>query len=501
MAHIDLVIRDILNTINDLLEVKNKDKAYMNIVKGVLKRLYTISKENNIEDVAFELQDMEGSFEDVNEDGREKYIEKLIKVKNIIEQRIIEKNRILIFPDSDEVLNGLINKLKQNNIEVILSKGDAVDAIFAYNPNAVIIQNNKNINAVTILKSIREEKILEQIPIIVISDEDYNTKIECLKLGVIDYINYNFDVEEVYLKLLNIVNMSSKCLSLKNTVYDIATGLYTRKQGEILASSLLIKAQREEKDGTLLLIDFDFMEDINKKLGLSFGNRIINKVVSEFKKYTTKVDIAYRMSGDEFAFIFYDRDIKWVKNVAEQVLSFAKQYGDELQQNISFSAGISSITEDNAEYKDILVRARGALAVAKMEGRGRVVVDVDSVKQNNMINILFVDDDRIILSILKSRYKNKGYNVFTASDGLEALEILKENDIDLVVTDYYLKLMNGDELIKKIRENNSDIPIIVLSSQKNEDYIKRTLDLGADDYVVKPFSPVELDSRIKKLLD
>ncbi|SHF28260.1 response regulator [Caloramator proteoclasticus] len=499
MAHIDLVIRDILNTINDLLEVKNKDKAYMNIVKGVLKRLYTISKENNIEDVAFELKDMEGSFERDDDDEKEKYVEKLIKVKNIIEQRIIEKSRILIFPDSDEVLNGLINKLKQNNIEVIISKGDAVDAIFAYNPNAVIIQNNKNINAVTILKSIREEKILEQIPIIVISDEDYNTKLECLKLGVIDYINYNFNVEEVYLKLLNIVNMSSKCL--KNTVYDIATGLYTRKQGEILTSSLLIKAQREEKDGTLLLIDFDFMGEINKKLGLSFGNRIINKVVSEFKKYTTKVDISYRMSGDEFAFIFYDRDIKWVKNVAEQVLSFAKQYGEEIQQNVSFSAGISSITKDNPEYKDILVRARGALAVAKMEGRGRVVVDVDSAKQNNMINILFIDDDRIILSILKSRYKNKGYNVFIASDGLEALEILKENDIDLVVTDYYLKLMNGDELIKKIRENNRDIPIIVLSSQKNEDYIKRTLDLGADDYVVKPFSPVELDSRIKKLLD
>ena len=60
-----------------------------------------------------------------------------------------------------------------------------------------------------------------------------------------------------------------------------------------------------------------------------------------------------------------------------------------------------------------------------MEGRAKVVIDVDSVKQNNAINLLFVDDDKIILSILKSRYKNKGYNVFTASDGIEALEILK----------------------------------------------------------------------------
>lgn len=493
MAHIDLVIQEILNTINDLLEVKNKDKSYVNVVKGVLKKIYTISNENNIEDIVFELERLG------QDDDSEKYIEKLIKIKQIIEDKIIEKSRVLVFPDSDDALNELIDKLKDNNIEVIISKGDAVDAIFSYNPNAIIIQNNKNINAVTILKSIREEKILDQVPILVISDVDYNTKLECLKLGVIDYIEYNFNIEEVYLKLLNIINMSSKCL--KNTVYDIATGLYTRKQGETLAASLLIKAQREEKEGTLLLIDFDFMGEVNKRLGIAFGNKIMNKVVSEFKKYTTKVDIAYRMSGDEFAFIFYDRDVKWVKNVAEQVLGFAKQYGEEIGQNISFSAGISSISKDITEYKDILVRARGALAVAKMEGRGRVVVDVDSVKKNNTINILFVDDDRIIQSILKSRYKNKGYNVFTASDGLEALEILKNNSIDLVVTDYYLKLMNGDELIKKIREENSDIPIIVLSSQKNEDYIKRTLDLGADDYVVKPFSPVELDSRIKKLID
>ncbi len=499
MVHIDLVMQEVLNTINDLLEVKNKDKAFMNVVKGVLKKIYTISTENKIEDVAFELNEIANLLEEENEEYKEKYIEKLIKIKQIIENKVSEKSRILIFPDSDDALNELINKLNVSNIEVILSKGDAVDSIFSYNPNAVVVQNNKNINAVTILKSIREEKVLDQLPIIVISDEDYNTKLECLRLGAIDYIEYNFDVEEVYLKLTNLVNMSSKCL--KNTVYDISTGLYTRKQGEILATSLLSKAKEEGKDGTLLLIDFDYMSEINKDLGVSFGNRIINKVVSEFKKYTTKVDIAYRMSGDEFAFIFYDRDAKWVKNVAEEVLNFAIKYGEEIGHKISFSAGISSITREKEDYKDMLLKARGALAIAKMEGRAKVVIDVDSVKQNNAINLLFVDDDKIILSILKSRYKNKGYNVFTASDGIEALEILKSSDIDLVVADYYLKIMNGDELIKKIREKDSKIPIIVLSSQKNEYYIKRTLDLGADDYVVKPFSPVELDSRIKKLLD
>jgi len=159
--------------------------------------------------------------EEENEEYKEKYIEKLIKIKQIIENKVSEKSRILIFPDSDDALNELINKLNVSNIEVILSKGDAVDSIFSYNPNAVVVQNNKNINAVTILKSIREEKVLDQLPIIVISDEDYNTKLECLRLGAIDYIEYNFDVEEVYLKLTNLVNMSSKCLKILFTIFQL----------------------------------------------------------------------------------------------------------------------------------------------------------------------------------------------------------------------------------------------------------------------------------------
>ncbi|WDC85243.1 hypothetical protein PL321_07255 [Caloramator sp. mosi_1] len=130
MAHIDLVMQEVLNTINDLLEVKNKDKAFMNVVKGVLKKIYTISTENKIEDVAFELNGIEKLLEDENEEYKEKYVEKLIKVKEIIENKISEKSRVLIFPDSDNALNELINKLNISHIEVILSKGDAVDSIF-----------------------------------------------------------------------------------------------------------------------------------------------------------------------------------------------------------------------------------------------------------------------------------------------------------------------------------------------------------------------------------
>ncbi|MGB9839049.1 response regulator [Thermovenabulum sp.] len=501
MGNKDAVFQEILNTINALLEIEKKDDTYFKILRSVLKNLYKISKDNDIKEVFIEIGGIEDVLNDERNDQKmEQYLEKLIKLKEMLEQNLLEKNKVLLLLSEEyKNLTELVNMLNRDNIEVIFTKENTIETILFYNPNVIIIQNDNNLNLITILKSIRDEKLLDQIPVLVISKEDYKTKIECLKLGAIDYFDNNFDIKEIYLKVLNLINVITKCN--KDNIYDINTGLYTRKHGETLAVSLIDKIKVEGKQAVFLLIDFDFMAEINKKMGILLGNKIINKVISEFKKNITRKDIAYRVAGDEFAFLFYDRDILWVKKLAEDILEFTVKYGDEIGLKISYSAGALPITRDYKEYSDVVLKAREAVATAKMEGRGKVVIPLESFRPENQKNILFVDDDKIILSILKSRYKSKGFNVFTASDGTEALDIIENNNIDLVVTDYYLKLMNGDELIKRIKEKYSKLPVIVLSSQKNEDYIKRTLDLGADDYVVKPFSPVELDSRIKKLLN
>ncbi|AEM79728.1 GGDEF domain-containing response regulator [Thermoanaerobacter wiegelii] len=494
------VIEDILNTIKDLQEIKNKDKSYINVVESTLKNVYVIAKENNIEDVYLELKEIEDVLVKERAEIDDKVIlEKLDRVKKALEEKVVERRRVIIFSDDSGRLRQLIKELNEMDINTIIGKSDIIDSIMTYYPNIVIIQNNRYINALTILKAIMEEKILNQIPIIIIGENNRDAKIESLKLGAVDYISCPFDIDEIILKINNLSNMSLKCL--KNSIYDVATGLYTRKHGELFGDKLLSSLKNENKNGSLLLIDFDYMSEINEKMGVSFGNSVINEIVSEFKKYTTKMDVAYRISGDEFAILFYDRDVKWVKNATEKILEYAEKYGKNFGIEVSFSGGIVSIGKETRELKDAYLKAKEALSRAKAEGRRKILIDIGSLKENAIKNILFVDDDKIILSILTARYKSKGYNIYSVSDGTDALEIIKKNKIDLVVTDYYMKLMNGDELIKRIREQNKNIKIIVLSSQKNEDYIKRTLELGADDYVIKPFSPVELDSRIKKLLD
>ena len=113
--------------------------------------------------------------------------------------------------------------------------------------------------------------------------------------------------------------------------------------------------------------------------------------------------------------------------------------------------------------------------------------------------ILVVDDDREIVRAIAINLQNEGYEVLTAYDGLEALEKVAENDLALILIDVMMPRLDGLSAIMKIREKKN-IPIIVLSA-KSEDTDKILgLSMGADDYVTKPFSQMELIARVNSQL-
>ena len=115
------------------------------------------------------------------------------------------------------------------------------------------------------------------------------------------------------------------------------------------------------------------------------------------------------------------------------------------------------------------------------------------------INILVVDDDKEIAELIEIYLVSDGYKVWKAYNAKEGLEILDERSIDLVLLDIMMPGMNGLEMCKKIRTYNN-IPIIILSARSND--LDKILGLGsgADDYVTKPFNPLELTARVKAQL-
>ena len=116
-----------------------------------------------------------------------------------------------------------------------------------------------------------------------------------------------------------------------------------------------------------------------------------------------------------------------------------------------------------------------------------------------MYNILVCDDEKDIVSALNIYLTADGYQVFEAYNGREAVELLKNEEIHLVLMDIMMPEMNGISAMVKIRET-SNVPVILLTAKSEDTDKVLGLTVGADDYVTKPFNPVELQARVKSQL-
>ena len=115
------------------------------------------------------------------------------------------------------------------------------------------------------------------------------------------------------------------------------------------------------------------------------------------------------------------------------------------------------------------------------------------------MKLLIVEDEASIAEVLTAYAKREGYDTVYASDGMKALEIFEHNDIDMVILDLMLPKLSGEEVCRRIREKSS-VPIIMLTAKTSESDVVEGLDLGANDYVAKPFSPRVLMARIRAQL-
>ncbi|WP_234571587.1 response regulator transcription factor [Rhodohalobacter sp. 614A] len=119
--------------------------------------------------------------------------------------------------------------------------------------------------------------------------------------------------------------------------------------------------------------------------------------------------------------------------------------------------------------------------------------------QESANSILIVEDDRDLVKLIKINLQDAGYNVHTAGDGLEALKLYEELDPSLLILDIMLPKLDGFEVCRRIRQENRRVPILMLTAKAEEVDKILGLELGADDYMTKPFSIRELTARVKAI--
>jgi DNA-binding response OmpR family regulator len=116
--------------------------------------------------------------------------------------------------------------------------------------------------------------------------------------------------------------------------------------------------------------------------------------------------------------------------------------------------------------------------------------------------ILVAEDQEHIRSLITYKLRHSGYTVVTAVDGLEAIKKAEETNPDLILLDVMMPLLTGFEVLARLKQHEKlkTIPVLMVTAQSQEDEVIKGLELGADDYITKPFSPNELVARVKTVL-
>jgi len=119
------------------------------------------------------------------------------------------------------------------------------------------------------------------------------------------------------------------------------------------------------------------------------------------------------------------------------------------------------------------------------------------------VTVLVIDDDPVILQLLQVNFELEGFNVIVASGGEEGLEMAREHHPDVVISDVMMPKVDGLEVLSELKADSAteNLPVILLSAKAQRSEIQHGLDMGADDYITKPFDPLRLIERLNAVVD
>ena len=285
---------------------------------------------------------------------------------------------------------------------------------------------------------------------------------------------------------------------------DVMTGIYNRRFFEE-------KIKNMEDEAGIAVIDLDDFKLHNDTYGHSAGDAALITTANIIKKYIRKTDILIRYGGDEFLLIlpsikkhiFEDK----LKLIREKIHDAVVPKYEKMQLSVSIGGAI--FREGNIE--DVIASADRQMYIAK-NYKNMVVTEWDEngkKKEENSASeklkqqILIVDDSEINREILKEILK-EDYRILEAANGEECLEQLERygTGISLVLLDIVMPEMDGFEVLAAMNQNHwiEDIPVIMISSEDSDSYIRRAYEMGVSDYISRPFDAKIVYQRVLNMI-
>jgi two-component system cell cycle response regulator len=365
---------------------------------------------------------------------------------------------------------------------------------------------------------LKEDPTLKWIPLIVLSGRnDLDDKIRCFKLGADDYVTKPFQYEELAARIYSLLKRSRNFEQL--AFRDPLTGANNRRYFDHQIGLELQRIERSPVPISLVFIDIDKFKSINDTYGHHVGDLVLQGLSHLLQTNIRTTDLLARFGGEEFIIVLPGSTEEQGVHSIQMILDQANR--QPVAQNegkaffITFSAGVAQ-WQPGMPIVEWLRIADAAMYQAKQQGRNRVhgaqysnaqigaKVEYIPPVQDQKKKLLLVDDDLILRSIVVSQLEHLPIEIIQASDGEEAFHILREVQIDVCILDSVMPKMNGLSLMAILKSDplysQQGMKILMLSGKQKEDDIVRGFKLGADDYMTKPFSLVELEMRVQKML-
>ncbi len=347
-----------------------------------------------------------------------------------------------------------------------------------------------------ILVEMRNSPYMKRIPILVMSAlTDFKHKQECFALGADGFIQKPFMPEEVILTVQTTLNRYE--LSGERPTQDTSETLHERELKEFYQKTHALM-QRTRNHATLVKMAVDDLQTLRLHFGRETEDKIVTKAQSVITDHLRESDYLFRHGDGSFSMILPNTNIDDASLIVERMLFYVRESG---KKDIQFfmSAGLVDLG-DVKTYDEAITIVKTLLNQAQDEGGNRVVLQSRSESLKN--KIMLAEDDRLMANIIIHNLKKAGFDVDYFSDGALALEGAEARDYALIITDIKMPVIDGFELLRQVRmlPGKTHTPVLILTSMGNEDDIVRAFDAGADDYLLKPFSPKELIARINRML-
>ncbi len=291
------------------------------------------------------------------------------------------------------------------------------------------------------------------------------------------------------------VQLTAKVRDYDEELYlDALTGAYNRRYYEN-------RIRKVRGQAGVAMIDLDDFKLYNDTCGHNAGDLVLNTVVGIIRGCIRKTDILIRYGGDEFLLILPDVDEEIFSKKLKQIRDMVCEAEVPGYARLRLTVSIGGVLADNETIESAVARADGLMYQAKNR-KNMIVTEksgIDSAEAIERQQILIVDDSQINREILAEILKDE-YRILEAANGEECIDMLKQygTGISLLLLDINMPVMDGFEVLALMNRKDwiEDIPVIMISSEDGASYVRRAYEMGASDYISRPFDVQVVHQRV-----